>query len=99
MSRKREIATISLSMLDLLSGALGAMMILYIAVPKAKQNLIEQSTISPHTTSSKQSPKEVVPAHLGFKFKGKKLFSFSTPAAVWKKRSAWARSRPALNFS
>ena len=35
MARRREVNVFSLSFLDLISGALGAVIILYVAVPKA----------------------------------------------------------------
>ncbi|MEK6625234.1 MAG: vWA domain-containing protein [Bdellovibrionota bacterium] len=98
MSRKREIATISLSMLDLLSGALGAMMILYIAVPKAKENMIEQGPAATHMTSMQNSKSEMVPAHLGFKFKGKKIVFILDTSGSMEKEERMGQVKAGLKF-
>ncbi|MBI2520056.1 MAG: VWA domain-containing protein [Bdellovibrio sp.] len=98
MSRKREIATISLSMLDLLSGALGAMMILYIAVPKAQQNFQQNNLAATNMSSVESSKGEVIPANLGFKFKGKKVVFILDTSGSMEKEERIGQVKAGLKF-
>jgi hypothetical protein len=50
MRRRRSVEVFSLSFLDLISGALGAVIIMYVAVPKAKEKTIE--IVAPAATVS-----------------------------------------------
>ena len=97
MPRKREIATLSLSMLDVISGALGAMMILYIAVPKAEQNHLEQAHAS-RTSSEQNKSSEILPAHVGFKFQGKKVVFILDTSGSMEREDRMGQVKAGLKF-
>jgi hypothetical protein len=85
MRKRRSIELFSLSFLDLISGALGAVIILYVAIPKNKPTETSKSVVTKEI--KKEVAKDVVPvlykeepkssgkidADIGFNFKGKNL--------------------------
>jgi len=92
MPKKRDLPSISLSMLDLLSGALGAMMILYIAVPKGTQ----QSKMI--VESNQSSEKQILAANLGFRFKGKKVVFILDTSGSMEKEDRIGQVKAGLKF-
>ena len=85
MRKRRQIELFSLSFLDLISGALGAVIILYVAIPKnkpvdlpkpvvAKEIKKEVSKdVTPVISQAQTESKGKIEADIGFNFKGKNL--------------------------
>jgi hypothetical protein len=81
MRKRRQIELFSLSFLDLISGALGAVIILYVAIPKNKP--VEalkpvvakeiKKDVTPVVTKNQTESKGKIEADIGFNFKGKNL--------------------------